>query len=169
MDKYAAAELIRRIPGSGTVAVDEPMSRHTSFRIGGPADVFIRPETIESAADILKACKENGIPAIVIGNGTNLIVRDKGIRAAVIQLTDNVSRYEVTGEVISAEAGILISGLSRIALEHGLSGLEFAEGIPGTLGGAVTMNAGAYDGEMSMVVSQTEYLRPDGSICSTQQ
>ena len=165
MDKYAAAELIRRIPGSGTVAVDEPMSRHTSFRIGGPADVFIRPETIESAADILKACKENGIPAIVIGNGTNLIVRDKGIRAAVIQLTDNVSRYEVTGEVISAEAGILISGLSRIALEHGLSGLEFAEGIPGTLGGAVTMNAGAYDGEMSMVVSQTEYLRPDGSIC----
>ncbi|MFY9568059.1 MAG: FAD-binding protein, partial [Acetivibrionales bacterium] len=80
MDKYAAAELIRRIPGSGTVAVDEPMSRHTSFRIGGPADVFIRPETIESAADILKACKENGIPAIVIGNGTNLIVRDKGIR-----------------------------------------------------------------------------------------
>jgi UDP-N-acetylmuramate dehydrogenase len=165
LDKYAAAELIRRIPGSGTVAVDEPMSRHTSFRIGGPADVFIRPETIESAADILKACKENGIPAIVIGNGTNLIVRDKGIRAAVIQLTDNVSRYEVTGEVISAEAGILISGLSRIALEHGLSGLEFAEGIPGTLGGAVTMNAGAYDGEMSMVVSQTEYLRPDGSIC----
>ena len=151
MDKYAAAELIRRIPGSGTVAVDSPCD--TSFRIGGPADVFIRPETIESAADILKACKENGIPAIVIGNGTNLIVRDKGIRAAVIQLTDNVSRYEVTGEVISAEAGILISGLSRIALEHGLSGLEF----PSIRNGGAVCECGAYDGGNVNGGSQTEY------------
>lgn len=165
MDKYKAAELIRQIPGSGAVVIDEPMSRHTSFRIGGPADVFVRPESITGAVDVINACRENGIPAIVIGNGTNLIVRDGGIRAVVIQLADNVSGYEVTGEVISAEAGILISGLSRIALAHGLTGLEFAEGIPGTLGGAVTMNAGAYDGEMSMVVSRTEYLRPDGSIC----
>jgi UDP-N-acetylmuramate dehydrogenase len=165
LDKFAAAELISKIPGSGTVVTDEPMSLHTSFRIGGPADVFVRPETIESAAGIIKTCRQEGIPAIVMGNGTNLVVRDGGIRAAVIQLADNVSGYEVTGEVISAEAGILISKLSRIALEHGLSGLEFAEGIPGTLGGAVTMNAGAYDGEMSMVVIRTEYLRPDGSIC----
>ena len=137
MDKFAAAELISKIPGSGTVVTDEPMSLHTSFRIGGPADVFVRPETIESAAGIIKTCRQEGIPAIVMGNGTNLVVRDGGIRAAVIQLADNVSGYEVTGEVISAEAGILISKLSRIALEHGLSGLEFAEGIPGTLGGAV--------------------------------
>jgi UDP-N-acetylmuramate dehydrogenase len=165
LDKYRAAELIRQIPGSGAVMLDEPMSRHTSFRIGGPADVFVRPETVKSAVDVINACRENNIPALVIGNGTNLIVRDGGIRAAVIQLADNVSGYEVTGEVISAEAGVLISRLSRTALEHGLSGLEFAEGIPGTLGGAVTMNAGAYDGEMSMVVSRTEYLRPDGSIC----
>ncbi|NMA33516.1 MAG: UDP-N-acetylmuramate dehydrogenase [Clostridiaceae bacterium] len=165
MDKHKTAELIRQIPGSGAVIIDEPMSRHTSFRVGGPADVFVRPETIRSAVDVIKACRENGIPAIVIGNGTNLIIRDGGIRAAVIQLADNVSGYEVYGEVISAEAGILISKLSRIALERGLTGLEFAEGIPGTLGGAVTMNAGAYDGEMSMVVSRTEYLRPDGSIC----
>lgn len=147
MDKYKAAELIRQIPGSGAVVIDEPMSRHTSFRIGGPADVFVRPESITGAVDVINACRENGIPAIVIGNGTNLIVRDGGIRAVVIQLADNVSGYEVTGEVISAEAGILISGLSRIALAHGLTGLEFAEGIPGTLGGAVTMNAGAYDGK----------------------
>jgi len=165
LDKYRAAELIKQIPGSGAVIIDEPMYRHTSFRIGGPADVFVRPESIKSAVDVINACRENGIPATVIGNGTNLIVRDGGIRAVVIQLADNVSSYEVTGESISAEAGILISRLSRIALDHGLAGLEFAEGIPGTLGGAVTMNAGAYDGEMSMVVSRTEYLRPDGSIC----
>lgn len=165
MDKFKAAELIRQILGSGTVLIDEPMSRHTSFRIGGPADIFIRPGSIESAVKIINTCRDNGIPAVIIGNGTNLIVRDGGIRAVVIQLADNVSGYEVTGEVITAEAGILISRLSRIALEHGLSGLEFAEGIPGTLGGAVTMNAGAYDGEMSIVISRTEYLRPDGTIC----
>ena len=118
MDKHKTAELIRQIPGSGAVIIDEPMSRHTSFRVGGPADVFVRPETIRSAVDVIKACRENGIPAIVIGNGTNLIIRDGGIRAAVIQLADNVSGYEVYGEVISAEAGILISKLSRIALER---------------------------------------------------
>jgi len=164
LEKITAAEFLRQIPGIGAVTVDEPMSRHTSFKIGGPADIFIRPSEMSAVAKIIGFCNENGIPVMVMGNGTNLLVRDKGIRGAVVQLTDNLSSFEVNGEEITAEAGILISKLSRIALEHGLSGLEFAEGIPGTLGGAVTMNAGAYDGDMSMVVKQTEYLCSDLSI-----
>lgn len=164
MDKITAAEKLRQIPDIGTISVDEPMSVHTSFRIGGPADIFIRPSGASAIAKIIAFCNENAIPVMVMGNGTNLLVRDKGIRGAVIQLTDNMSSFEVNGEEIIAEAGILISRLSKIALEHGLCGLEFAEGIPGTLGGAVTMNAGAYDGDMSMVVKETEYLGADLTI-----
>lgn len=163
LNKFETAELIRQIPGVSAV-VDEPMSRHTSFRIGGPADVFARPADIAGLKETLRVCRENKVPAMIMGNGTNLIVRDKGIRGVVIQLADNMSGYEVKGEEICAEAGILISALSAAALEHGLTGLEFAEGIPGTLGGAVTMNAGAYDGDMSMVVKSTEYIGDDGQI-----
>ena len=163
MNKFDTAELIRRIPGV-SAAIDEPMSGHTSFRIGGPADVFARPSDIAGLSEVLRICRESKVPAMIMGNGTNLIVRDKGIRGVVIQLTDNMCRYEVKEEEITADAGILISRLSKIALEHGLAGLEFAEGIPGTLGGAVTMNAGAYDGDMSTVVKSTEYLGDDGRV-----
>lgn len=156
-------EILSNIPGVN-VAIDEPMSGHTSFRIGGPADVFARPADSGSLSEMLRICRENEVPVMIMGNGTNLIVRDKGIRGAVIQLTDNMCGYKVDGLEISAEAGIPMSRLSKIALEHGLTGLEFAEGIPGTLGGAVTMNAGAYDGDMSMVVKSTEYLGDDGHI-----
>jgi UDP-N-acetylmuramate dehydrogenase len=163
LNKFEITELIRRIPGV-SAAMDEPMSCHTSFRIGGPADIFARPGDPAGLAEILRICRENRVPAMIMGNGTNLIVRDRGIRGVVIQLTDNMCGFEVKGEEISAEAGILISRLSKIAMEHGLTGLEFAEGIPGTLGGAVTMNAGAYDGEMSMVVKSSEYIGDDGQI-----
>jgi UDP-N-acetylmuramate dehydrogenase len=163
LNKFETAELIKKIPGV-SVAVDEPMSGHTSFRIGGPADVFARPADIAGLSEILRICRENKVPAMIMGNGTNLIVRDKGIRGVVIQLTDNMCKYEVKGEEIFADAGVLISRLSKAAFEHGLTGLEFAEGIPGTLGGAVTMNAGAYDGDMSMVVKCTDYLGDDGQI-----
>ncbi len=163
MNKYETAELIKLIPGV-SAAIDEPMASHTSFRVGGPADVFARPSDTDGLAEILRICRENNVPAMIMGNGTNLIVRDKGIRGVVVQLTDNMCRYEVNEGEISADAGILISRLSKIALEHGLTGLEFAEGIPGTLGGAVTMNAGAYDGDMSMVVKSTEIMGDDGRI-----
>ncbi len=154
-------KLLKNIPGVA-ISVDEPMSAHTSFRVGGPADVLVRPTDNSSLWEILRLCEENRVQVMIMGNGTNLIVRDKGIRGVVIQLTDNMSGYEVNGEEIRAESGILLSRLSKIALEHGLSGLEFAEGIPGTLGGGVTMNAGAYDGDMSMVVKSTVYLGTDG-------
>ncbi|MEN6313576.1 MAG: UDP-N-acetylmuramate dehydrogenase [Clostridiaceae bacterium] len=164
MDKIMAARLLSRMAGSGNVLTDELMARHTSFRIGGPADILVTPGDTESLAAIRAACAGKGIPVFVMGNGTNLIVRDKGIRGVVIKIRENMSWYEVEGEYITAQAGILLSRLSRIALDNGLSGLEFAEGIPGTLGGAVAMNAGAYDGEMSMVVESTEYLCPDGKV-----
>ncbi len=164
MDKVKTAELLGRIAGTGNVMVDEPMSNHTSFRIGGPADILAMPRDLKGLADILTVCREGAVPVFVMGNGTNLIVRDKGIRGIVVKLRENLSAYETDGEYITAESGILLSRLSRIALEQGLTGLEFAEGIPGTLGGAVAMNAGAYKGEMSMVVERSEYLTPDGRM-----
>ena len=164
MDKLATAELLGRMAGRSNVTTDEMMMNHTSFKIGGPADILVRPCDADSLVSIIRACTERGIPVFVMGNGTNLIVRDKGIRGVVAKLRDNMNGYELAGEEIAAQSGILLSRLSRIALENGLAGLEFAEGIPGTLGGAVTMNAGAYDGDMSMVVESTEYLSRDGRI-----
>ncbi len=166
MDKFYIAKLIGEIAGRDNVKIDEKMSNHTSFKIGGPADVFVTPPDFESLKNIFMMLNSNKIPMLVMGNGTNLIVRDKGIRGVVVKLKDNMSGYELTEDGIAAQAGILLSRLSRIALENQLTGLEFAEGIPGTLGGAVTMNAGAYDGDMSMVVDRSDYLKPDGTITS---
>ncbi len=165
MNKALSGELLGRLTEYCTILTNEPMANHTSFKIGGPADVFARPRDKDGLMKTLEICAESRLPVLVIGNGTNLIVRDKGIRGVVVQITDNLSAYEIAGEEILAEAGVLLSRLSRIALEHELTGLEFAEGIPGTLGGAVTMNAGAYDGEMSFVVKETEYLCSDGQVC----
>lgn len=164
MDKATIAEMLSKITGSGNIMTDEPMMNHTSFKIGGPADVLVTPCDTNSLISIIKTCTELDIPVFVMGNGTNLIVRDKGIRGVVIKLRDNLSCYELVGEAVMAQSGISLSRLSRIALENELTGLEFAEGIPGTLGGAVAMNAGAYDGDMSIVVENTEYLRSDGKI-----
>jgi len=164
LNKAMIAELLSKIAGSGSALTDEPMAKHTSFKIGGPADIFVTPRDTAILAAIIKTCSDWCIPVFILGNGTNLIVRDKGIRGVVIKLRDNMSGYELDGERIIAQAGILLSHLSRIALDNGLTGIEFAEGIPGTLGGAVTMNAGAYDGEMSMVVESSEYLCTDGNI-----
>ncbi|MGE5612949.1 MAG: UDP-N-acetylmuramate dehydrogenase [Bacillota bacterium] len=164
MNKVIIAELLANLQGTGAVTVNEPMAEHTSFKIGGAADVFVKPRNIEGLVNVVNTCMEKRIPLFVMGNGTNLLVRDKGIRGVVMQVAENIGSYEVEGECIAAEAGISLSKLARIAMEHGLSGLEFAEGIPGTLGGAVAMNAGAYDGEMSMVVEASEYLSPDGNV-----
>lgn len=164
MDKVATTELLGRMAGSSNVRTDELMMNHTSFKIGGPADILVTPCDTDSLVSIIEVCAKRDIPVLVMGNGTNLIVRDRGIRGVVVKLRDNMNCYELSGEDIAAQPGILLSRLSRIALENGLTGLEFAEGIPGTLGGAVTMNAGAYDGVMSMVVESTEYLSPDGRI-----
>lgn len=143
---------------------DEPLKNHTSMKCGGPADFLLTPCSIESLREVIEFCSAENLPIFVMGNGTNLIVRDKGIRGVVVKLSEKFSQYTVKDNIIEAEAGIFVSKLARIALENELTGMEFAEGIPGTLGGAVTMNAGAYGGEMSDIVIRTHYLDNQNNI-----
>jgi UDP-N-acetylmuramate dehydrogenase len=152
------------IVGSGNIKIDEPMKMHTSFRVGGSADILVTPVSVSQLSEILKLCKRENVPILFMGNGTNLIVSDNGIRGVVIKIYDNINGCSVENDTIRAYGGILLSKLSSVALENGLTGLEFASGIPGTLGGAVAMNAGAYGGEMKDVVFETEYMDNDGEL-----
>lgn len=136
------------------VILSEPMSRHTSFRIGGNADFFLSPRTKEEAVAVLRLLYQTGEPYYILGNGSNLLVSDNGYRGVVVQLYENLNRIEVKGNQIEAEAGALLAVIAREAMRSGLSGMEFASGIPGTLGGAIVMNAGAYGGEMKMIVKE---------------
>ena len=164
MDKEYAAAIFAGIIGTQNVMLNEPMKNHTSFRVGGPVDLLVTPDSMDNLVRIFEICRHEQLPVFIMGNGTNLVVRDKGIRGIVIKMLDNLSSYKVLDDTIIAEAGILISRLSKIAYEHGLSGMEFAEGIPGTLGGAVTMNAGAYTGEIADVLVRSRYLGRDGQV-----
>ena len=131
------------------ILVNEPMSRHTTFRVGGPADVLFLPESGGDVARALAAAKALGVEAYVIGNGSNLIVRDGGVRGLVIGLGEGMSAVSREGNVVAAQAGATLARVSAFAQGEGLSGLEFASGIPGTLGGGCAMNAGAYGGQLS--------------------
>lgn len=144
--------LIDRIP-SERVLVNESMKKHTSFRIGGPADIMVLPTDPQEIRYVIQLCKELSIPFYVMGNGSNLLVRDKGIRGLVMKIASNFSDIKIEGTKVTAQAGVLLSVLSKKTAQHSLKGLEFASGIPGTLGGAVAMNAGAYGGEMKDVVT----------------
>ena len=129
------------------------MKKHTSFRIGGPADIMVLPTDPQEIRYVIQLCKELSIPFYVMGNGSNLLVRDKGIRGLVMKIASNFSDIKIEGTKVTAQAGVLLSVLSKKTAQHSLKGLEFASGIPGTLGGAVAMNAGAYGGEMKDVVT----------------
>lgn len=142
---------------------DEPMRRHTTFAIGGPADLFIQPKTRRELAGALGVLRERGIPFLLLGNGSNMLVADAGIRGAVVCTTElDEVRIGEDGYTLTAEAGALLGRVARRAQRAGLTGVEFAGGIPGSVGGAVFMNAGAYDGQMAGVVEQTEYLDEAG-------
>lgn len=141
----------------------EPMSLHTSFRIGGPADALVLPTTVPELQQVLQFCYQHQLPTLVIGNGSNLLVRDRGIRAIVIKVAGAISTVTLTPSGITAEAGISLASLARTAAEASLGGLEFAAGIPGSLGGAVMMNAGAYGGEMKDVVERVLALDQAGA------
>ena len=142
---------------------DEPMRRHTTFAIGGPADFFIQPKTRRELAGALSVLRERGIPFLLLGNGSNMLVADAGIRGAVVCTTElDEVRIGEDGYTLTAEAGALLGRVARRAQRAGLTGVEFAGGIPGSVGGAVFMNAGAYDGQMAGVVEQTEYLDEAG-------
>ncbi len=147
-----------------TVLQNAPMRAYTTFQIGGPADLLLQPETPEALALCRSVLKKAGVSSVVIGAGSNILVSDRGIRGAVIRLTKPFSHISREGNTLTAEAGVSLARLSAAALAAGLTGFEFAGGIPGSLGGAVYMNAGAYGGEMKDVVVQTDYLDADGRL-----
>ena len=155
---------LEQIVGAEALLEHEPMCRHTTFRIGGPARYFVVPRNGEQVGTVVTACKREGIPWFILGNGSNLLVSDRGYRGVVIRIGSNLGAVEVTGDQIRAQAGALLSQTAREALAHSLTGMEFAAGIPGTLGGACLMNAGAYGGEMSQIISSVTALDSDGEI-----
>ena len=140
----------------------EPMKKHTTFRVGGPADVLVTPD-LKCLPEVIDACKKHKLPYYVIGNGSNLLVGDKGIRGVVIALTNRAGDMQCDGEVITAGAGCTLGQIASFAAGNALTGFEFAAGIPGTLGGAVVMNAGAYGGEMKDVITSVLVLDEDGN------
>ncbi|AFK86344.1 MULTISPECIES: UDP-N-acetylmuramate dehydrogenase [Thermoanaerobacterium] len=156
-------ETLRKVVSDENIYINEPMSRHTSFRIGGPADVLIIPQSVDELIKVMGLIKAENIPYFILGNGTNIIVSDKGIRGVVVKLTA-IRKISVDGEIIVSEAGALLSVIANTALDNELTGFEFASGIPGTLGGAITMNAGAYGPEIKDVVEKVEVIDKDGSI-----
>lgn len=152
------------VVGEKNVAVNEQMSRHTTFRIGGPADYFVTPSKEEEIEAVIRVCRQYNIPFYIMGNGSNLLVGDKGYRGAVIQIFKKMYSIEVKENQIFAQAGALLSKIAAKALKAGLTGFEFASGIPGTLGGALVMNAGAYGGEMKQVLKSSRVMDIHGNI-----
>ncbi len=146
------------------VKAAEPMAAHTSFKIGGAAELFVCADTREQAQTVLRLCREHDLPLLVLGNGSNLLVSDKGIDGIVMRLSAGDAPFTVNGQRITAQAGASLKRLCTVACEHGLSGLEFAYGIPGTVGGGVYMNAGAYGGELSDTVRSVTALTMDGEV-----
>lgn len=154
---------LREIAGIENVFEKELMKMHTSFRVGGPADVLVNIKDEQSLKAVLKFLDKQGIKPYLMGNGSNLLVRDKGIRGVVIKISKGFEYVEIKGNRVEAGAGILLSKLSSTILDHSLCGFEFASGIPGTLGGAIAMNAGAYGGEMKDVVKKVYALDMQGN------
>lgn len=157
------AKDLEKILDKEDIKIDEPMKEHTSFKVGGPVDILVTPKQFQEVVDIIKLCKEHGIPYYVMGNGSNLLVKDGGIRGIMIKLI-KLNEVKVEENKIITGSGISLKDISTIALNNGLSGFEFACGIPGSVGGAVTMNAGAYNGEISHVVESAKVIDNEGRI-----
>ncbi len=155
---------LRSLLGPDRVLENEPMARHTSFHLGGPADAVVLPHGLDELRQVLSLASRRQVPVFVLGKGTNLIVRDKGIRGLVIKMAGGFDELRFQGPSVWAGAGLSLAELSTACAERALSGLEFAQGIPGTVGGAVVMNAGAYDGEMAKVVRTVEFVWYDGRV-----
>lgn len=162
-------EELLKAAGNSAVLEDEPMSGHISFRVGGPADALVEAADEETVGNVLALCREKGIPCYVLGNGTNVLVKDEGYRGVILKIGREMGHISVTEEedgsfLIRAGAGALLSAIASRALEQSLTGMEFAAGIPGSLGGAVVMNAGAYGGEMKDILRSVRLLTPEGEI-----
>lgn len=154
--------------GKENVLQQEPMCNHTTFRTGGPAQLYLTPDA-EQIQPVLELCRQEKIPFVVIGNGSNLLVGDKGIEGAVIEIGKRMSQITVEGEVITAQAGAMMSAVASRAAAASLTGLEFASGIPGSIGGAVVMNAGAYGGEMKDVLLSATVVDEEGRVLTLSQ
>lgn len=158
--------LIGVLSDSSKVFLNEPMKKHTTFKIGGNADLFVVVNSDEDLISVIRFSKDRNVPIMLIGNGSNLLVGDKGIRGIVVKLGSFFSEVSCIGNSIVAGAGASLSAMTQVALENELTGVEWAFGIPGTVGGAIFMNAGAYDGEMSLVVTETTYLDENLEVCT---
>ena len=155
---------LRAIVGEDNLLVDEPMSEHTTFEIGGPADFYVIPEDFDEVRDVITACKDAGADYFVLGCGSDLLVSDGGYRGVIVAVADGLMGVSVEGDQMCCQAGVGLREASEMACELGLSGLEFACGIPGSVGGACFMNAGAYGGCMADVLKEVRVLLPDGSL-----
>ena len=157
-------EAVGKIVQPESMLIKEPMSKHTSFQIGGPADVFVTPKNEHELNQVLQLCNEHDIPLLIMGKGSNMLIADDGIRGVVVQIGHYFSRVHVNHDYITTQSGVTLSSLSRTLLQHSLSGFEFAAGIPGTIGGALAMNAGAYGGEMKDILISCRVMDPKGQI-----
>lgn len=166
MDNSTIFKLLKEKISVENILLNESMSKHTSFKIGGPADFFIVPNDTDELTHALNICKENNINYYIIGNGSNLLVKDSGYKGMIIQVYKNMNNITVEDECIVAEAGALLSKIANVACENSLTGFEFASGIPGTIGGAVYMNAGAYGGEIKDVIVEAKVINKQGELTS---
>lgn len=164
MDIKNFAQLLKTKLPESIIYVDEPMNKYTTFRIGGKADLMIKPNTIDELREAILLCKTYEVPYYILGNGSNLLVADEGYRGVVIQVYTNLSEIKVEGKKVTAMAGALLARVASVVADYSLTGFEFAHGIPGTIGGAIVMNAGAYDGEMKHVVESAEVIDAQGNL-----
>lgn len=148
----------------GEILYDEPMSNHTTFKVGGPCDVMIKPTSEEEIINAFKLIKENNLPYLIIGNGSNLLIKDGGLRKVVIKLHDNYSNIQIDGDLVKAQAGALLTKVSKLSMKESLTGMERISGIPGDIGGAITMNAGAYGSEIKDIVESVKVLDTNFNI-----
>lgn len=156
-------DLFKEFYKEENIIADAEMKKHVHFRVGGPADILLIPETKEQVVSSIEVCRNHNVPFYVVGNGSNLLVRDGGIRGVVIKLGE-VKNISVNGDRVNAECGVLLKNVSSEGLSNSLTGFEFACGIPGTVGGAVFMNAGAYHGEIADVIESAEVIDNEGNI-----
>ncbi|MBP1744129.1 MAG: murB [Firmicutes bacterium] len=157
------SKILGNIFEADKIYIDEPMKNHTSFKVGGPADILVTPETSEDVVKLVKACRDHDVPYIIIGNGSNLLIKDGGVRGVVVKLS-RMDKIKIDGDRITAESGVKLSDLCSAAMAEELAGLEFACGIPGSVGGAAAMNAGAYNGEVSNVIESALCIDNEGNV-----
>ncbi len=165
MEKQKIYELLTNEIKEGIVKIDESMKKHTNFKIGGNADIFVIAKNIEEIKYIIKFSKENSIPLTILGNGSNVLVSDKGIRGIVLQIgLKEIKVEKQESALIEVDAGVMLGALAQVLLKQSISGFEFAAGIPGSIGGAIRMNAGAYGGEMKDIIKNVTVLNEKGEI-----